>query len=67
MLINLHDTDVGFVWDGQKDYAPAAQPGSLAEIPTLEAPWPSQMCICPWVTMAYDLATYFMLHQNSKL
>jgi len=37
MLIDLYDTDVGSVWDGWKDYPPAGQPFSLAEIPTLAA------------------------------
>lgn len=46
MLINVYDAGVRFVWDGQKDYASAALPVSLAEIPTLEAPWLSQTYIC---------------------
>lgn len=37
MLIDLFDTEAGFVWEGQKDYPPAALTGSLPEILKLTA------------------------------
>lgn len=37
MLIDLFDTEVGFVWDGQKDYPRAALTGSLPEVFKLTA------------------------------
>lgn len=67
MLIDLFDTEVGFVWDCQKDYPWAALTGSLPEVLKLTAVWLSKMCIYSWVTIVHNLPTNFMLHHQSEL